>query len=642
LEPPEIRHAAYTESPDIIIDTNAPIPPLFIPDDVPTDSEIGAAITSLKNHKAKGTDHLRAEQLKTDTGRALCTQLIQLVWKTGVIPDAWRLTNIVDLPKPDGGHRGIAITPVSAKVLTRIIANRAQHLTIADSQFGFRIGRCASQAVLAVKELLHKRRMQNKAATAIFLDITKAYDSVGRNILPSLLKHYGMGAMTINLLLQLYDDEVAILLDGHDPSPRFAAKCGVKQGCILSPAIFSLFLNEAVLKTLQQFPTATIFAYADDIVVLHDTLAMTQTCTTALAEELAKLGLQINFNKTKAMILHEYDARDSRIGHTTRLIRLGISTAETIQSPTAVTRLTGPNNTTLVIPFGDLQLRCPFLDCQYLARDTQSTPPATLLLAHCKRCHAANVSPHLSIHRLVTTEAGQHTDSRRFAAPDRPTAPQVTIAGRPIPVVSQFKYLGTILTTTGTDTPDITARISAATAATGRLNLLWKSRTARRWLKAQVFKTIIVPILMYNSCAWTPSATNITQIRTAYHKLARRCGGFAGHQSDDGTWRKERSQVVRDRMRLPTAEDHLAEDRLRNFGQMVRLDSNLLTTALSPCSSHNRRGNQQPCWLETVRADLQRLNIEPSLAYHPAQWAKAIKAQRPQPQYDIDDPADVT
>ena len=82
--------------------------------------------------------------------------------------------------------------------------------------------------------------MTQKPTIALLLDLSKAFDSIGTNILDDALGAYGVGPCARYLIAQLYKDEITVTVGNKQSDDFFTATCEIKQACILSPWIFSL------------------------------------------------------------------------------------------------------------------------------------------------------------------------------------------------------------------------------------------------------------------------------------------------------------------------------------------------------------------------------------------------------------------
>ena len=92
--------------------------------------------------------------------------------------------------------------------------------------------------------ILWKARATQKKVHLAFLDISKAYDSVNRDILWSRLSDIGIGGDYLRCLKKLYtDDSVDCMVNGVLTRPIFLRR-GLRQGCALSPLLFALYISE--------------------------------------------------------------------------------------------------------------------------------------------------------------------------------------------------------------------------------------------------------------------------------------------------------------------------------------------------------------------------------------------------------------
>ena len=77
----------------------------------------------------------------------------------------------------------------------------------------------------------------------MFVDFTKAFDTVGRTGLWKLLRKYGCTDKFTSLVESLHTGMMASVSDGTNSSDSFGVTNGVKQGCVLAPTLFSIFLS---------------------------------------------------------------------------------------------------------------------------------------------------------------------------------------------------------------------------------------------------------------------------------------------------------------------------------------------------------------------------------------------------------------
>jgi Reverse transcriptase (RNA-dependent DNA polymerase) len=202
----------YTDlfSPPPHVETNN-IPVHYIPapiqDDVPTEMEIATTIEQLRKNKAPGPSGIPTEDTKrwskqedkTDWNRLVRT--IQHIFETGTVPQRLCFSNLILIPKSDGGIRGIGLLETIWKIISIIIKNSISHTVIFDqSLHGFRRRRSTSTAIIDAKLQLDMNNIKGIMYYQIFLDVSKAYGRINRQQLLTSLSAYGMGPNELGLL----------------------------------------------------------------------------------------------------------------------------------------------------------------------------------------------------------------------------------------------------------------------------------------------------------------------------------------------------------------------------------------------------------------------------------------------------------
>ena len=173
-------------------------------------------------------------------------------------------------------------------------------------------------------------REQNRDLYLVFIDLTKAFDSVSRDALWQILRKFGFSVKLVNIIRSFHDGMMVRVVDTHGVSDAFPVQNGTKQGCVLAPILFNLFYaammtdalndNEAGVKltyrldggifNLRRLQAKTKvkdvlssdFLYADDCCLVAHTLADAQHVTDRFARSASRFGLSINVKKTEVMI----------------------------------------------------------------------------------------------------------------------------------------------------------------------------------------------------------------------------------------------------------------------------------------------------------------------------------------------------
>uniref|UniRef100_A0A803TM72 ribonuclease H n=1 Tax=Anolis carolinensis TaxID=28377 RepID=A0A803TM72_ANOCA len=232
-----------------------------------------------------------------------------------------------------GNYRGISLLTSAGKILARILANRLLPVsedTLPESQNGFRPSRGTVDMIFTARQLQEKCREQNQPLYMAFIDLAKAFDTVNRSALWTILQKIGCPDKFVNILRLLHDDMMATVLDSNgSQSDPFKVESGVKQGCVIAPTLFSIFiamilhlvdgklptgveiiyrtdgklLNLSRLRAKTKVTTKSVIElqYADDNVVCAHSEEDLQATLNSFTEAYEKLGLSLNIEKTKVL-----------------------------------------------------------------------------------------------------------------------------------------------------------------------------------------------------------------------------------------------------------------------------------------------------------------------------------------------------
>ena len=167
-------------------------------------------------------------------------------------------------------------------------------------------------------------------ASLVFVDFRKAFDTLHRSSIPVILSQYNVPNCLISDIIQMYSDTSACVSTELGPTEWFKTTSGVLQGDTLSPYLFIVLLDYALKKTLQddvgfvickrnsrRHPAIYIgiLAYADDICLLAESIDDVECSLHRLETSAAKIGLTINYNKTKAVHLGQASVRHVRFAN---------------------------------------------------------------------------------------------------------------------------------------------------------------------------------------------------------------------------------------------------------------------------------------------------------------------------------------
>ena len=328
------------------------------------------------------------------------------------------------------------------------------------------------------------------------MDFEKAFDSLDREAIWRILRHYGIPDKIINMLRVQYQGFTCQVLHGGTLTNPFEVKTGVRQGCLLSPLLFLMVLDwvsknayERKRLGLQWTLTQRLedLDYADDLCLLTHRLVDMKEKGERLQETGGQVGLKINIQKTKEM-------------------QIGVRQQESLE-----------------------------------------------------------------LHREGVER------------------------------VSEFTYLGNIISETGGTDEDITARIRKAQSTFSMLMPVWKEKCIRLQMKLRIFNTNVKSALLYGSETWRSTKLLTKKLQTFISKCLRKILNIHWPEviTNEEPW--ERTQQIR-----------IAESIMRRkwkwIGHTLRKPENNITRCAlewNPQGSR-RRGRAKQSWRRSVIAELAK------------------------------------
>jgi len=287
-----------------------------------TTAEIHSALKRLKNNKAAGVCGVPAELLKY-AGPAMLLwlqMLFSVVWRTEWVPKDWRLGIILPLWKRKGSksicsnYRGITLLSVPGKLFAMTLLDRCTSILRRKrrvQQARFMPGRSTVEQIFTMRQLIEKTREFRRNAYVAFVDFKAAFDSVDRNSVWLILRSTGLPDKYCKLFEKLYEETESCVQVNGKRSTTFNIKTGVRQGCAAAPELFNCVIDYVMTRTTNRLPFGLQFGdriltdadFADDLALVADSIDQLTDALEVLKEEAAKVGLKINWLKTKIMAI---------------------------------------------------------------------------------------------------------------------------------------------------------------------------------------------------------------------------------------------------------------------------------------------------------------------------------------------------
>ena len=284
----------------------------------PTDADEICLLVSKFKNKRTSVDKLPIHVLKVIIPilAPILAQLFNESVTTGTFPEGLKTGCVIPLHK-SGSHsiksnfRPITTLSVFSKIFeklvhTRMISFIKKYKILPDNQFGFQANKCTSDAILEFLDYGYETLNKSKHLLAIFLDFSKAFDTISIGILLKKLEHYGF-RNNINLWLNSYlTNRKQFVKINQTTSNTLITKMGVPQGSTLGPLLFILYMSDMK----QALDNMKVLHFADDSTLYLD-VDKNNTNTTLINRDLESLNdwlsankLFLNIDKTKYMIIH--------------------------------------------------------------------------------------------------------------------------------------------------------------------------------------------------------------------------------------------------------------------------------------------------------------------------------------------------
>ena len=466
-------------------------------------AEVEAAVKSLKKGKSAGIDNIPSELVQAggdamiDALHIICNK----IWHSGEWPTQWTRSLIITLPKKGNlqrcqNYRTISLICHPSKVMLQVLLNRLKpqaEKIIAEEQAGFRAGRSTTEQIFNLRILMEKSLQHQQNLYHVFIDFKKAFDRVWHEALWTTMHKYNISANLIAVIQNLYEKANSAVLYNGSTGNWFRTSVGVRQGCLLSPTLFNIFLERIMSDALENYEgtvsiggkTITNLRFADDI----DGLAGTEEELTDLVNQLNKTssayGMEISTEKTKVMT----------------------------------------NN----------------------------------------------------------------TDG--FKA-------EIKIGSEKLDPVTNFKYLGSIITDEGSR-KEILARIAQATSALTKLKTIWKEKTITSKHKIRLLRSLVTSTFMYACESWTLTADLQKKIQAFEMRCYRKIFGISYKDH-------VRNEEVRDRVwqAIGRHDDLLTivkKRKLKWYGHVTRSSGLAKTIMQGTVPGGRRRGRQRKGWQDNIK-----------------------------------------
>ena len=239
--------------------------------------EVENEITNLNPNKSPGFDGYSAKILKNiyqSISKPL-THIYNQTFIMGIVPDQMKIALVSPIFKANENkkfenYRSISVLTCFSKVLEKLMYKRLidfveENDILSKHQYGFRKNRSTEHAIIEFIDKVTRAIDERKYTASVFLDLSKAFDTIDHRILIGKLEYYGIRGIAQCWFESYLRNRKQIVKYNTVQSTEKSILTGVPQGSILGPLLFILYINDIQNCT----KTVSILLFADDTSVLY-------------------------------------------------------------------------------------------------------------------------------------------------------------------------------------------------------------------------------------------------------------------------------------------------------------------------------------------------------------------------------------
>ena len=465
---------------------------------------------------------------------------------------------------------------VPGKVFASVILNRCKDSVdrvLREEQCGFRKSRGCADQLFALRQIIEKSMAFQLDISFCFIDFRAAFDSVDREQMYQIMKHYGLPQKVINIIRNSYDGFKCRVKAEGEKGRLFDVRTGVRQGDVWSPILFGLVINYILANSVHGgLDIGRLVAdldFADDVALVGVSDSEVQENLHRIEALVEAAGLKINVAKTKNMGVcqncqRQFSTVTGRKVHQTSFCKAGLS-----------------KNVVDKSNFEQLE--------------------ASLT---CDKCE-----------RKFKTVNGRKVHQSRYCGKPKAVATRVfsckvqDVLGNEFENIEAFKYLGSYVSLKHGDLQEVNCKLAEGRQRFANFQNLWKSKQLSVHLKCNLYKALVLSAVLYSSETWTLSKLMERKLESFHCGCLRRILRVSYLE-------KATNEEIMSRSRMPQLSTMIMLKRIKWYGHIQRMEPGRLARSAFDWDPpdqyvHARRapGGQRKTWMSQIEGDCVRNKV---------------------------------